>query len=242
LLHWEAIEDRTRRTTGKRGVSDVDRFIVDSINEFLKPEFYKRCYIQNQPIYVEVATEKDALAAILEDAVWMYCTRLNVVRGQVSATMVKDIAGRFDAALQRGKQPVLLYFGDLDPSGVAIPKALQRNLYDHHSIEARLIRVALNPQQVKEYNLPVSIDAAKEQDPNYTSWLEEYGQQMPVELDALHPRDLKALAESALQSVYDMADFDAQIKQEQQDRSRLQRMRVATLNFLSEQYPQYFEE
>ena len=43
------------------------------------------------------------------------------------------------------------------------------------------------------FRLPVSPDAAKEQDPNFPAWEAEYGDQAPVELDALHPRDLTAI-------------------------------------------------
>jgi alkylated DNA nucleotide flippase Atl1 len=91
-LPWHCIEDRTRRTVDKRGVPNVREHIEAQIEQFLNPRYYGRCYIQNQDAYVEVATEKDALASILEEAVWMYCTRLNVVRGQVSATMVNQMA------------------------------------------------------------------------------------------------------------------------------------------------------
>lgn len=188
LLPWHAIEDRTRPMFDKRGRPDVRDFIQEQLEYFLNPGYYGRCYIQDQDVYVEVATEKDALSSIMSEAVWPFCTRLSVVRGQISATMVNAMAERFDRAIMRCKRPILLYLGDLDPSGVAIPKALQRNMAEWHDVEVELIRVALNPDQVERLGLPVSLDAAKKQDPNYRAWLAEYGDQAPVELDALHPR------------------------------------------------------
>lgn len=240
LLPWYAIEDRTRTTTGKRGRPNVGEFIASELDSFLNPQHYGRCYIQDQEVYVEVATEKDALASIIGDAVYWYCTRLNVVRGQVSATMVNDIAGRFDRAAQRGKRLVLLYLGDLDPSGIAIPKALKRNLYDWHSLDVDVIRVALNPEQVSDYQLPVSLDAAKAQDPNYRAWREEYGNQAPCELDALHPRDLTTIVKSALESVYDMASVDSHKTIEAQERETLKAMRRRVQDFVAAEWPELF--
>lgn len=217
LLPWHAIEDRTRSTTVKRGLSNVGEYIQGAVQSFLNPDYYGRCYIQDQAVYVEVATEKDALASIMSDAVWYFCTRLNIVRGQVSATMVNAMAERFDKAVMLGKRPILLYLGDLDPSGVAIPKALIRNMAEWHSVEVELIRVALNPDQIAAYRLP-------------------------VELDALHPRDLTAITEAALSSVYDMTSVDAHKAKEREERELLRQMRQRVQDFIAAEWPGVFHD
>ena len=240
LLPWHAIEDRTRRTIGKRGYEDVSEFVRGQVEMFLDPDLYGRCYIQEQEVYVEVCSEKDALARILQDAVWPFCTRLNVVRGQVSATMVQQMGERFDRSVMLGKRPILVYFGDLDPSGIAIPKALVRNLADWHGVEVELRRAALNPEQVGSYRLPVSLDAAKRKDPNYSTWLAEYGDQAPVELDALHPQDLSDLVTGALKGVYDLSKMYAQKEKEKQERALLKTMRLGVMDLLGEKWPDLF--
>lgn len=242
LLPWHAIEDRTRRTIGKRGMLNVEEYVRQSLENFLDPNGYGRCYIQDQEVYVEVATEKDALSSIMADAVWYFCTRLNIVRGQVSATMVNAMAERFDRAVMLGKRPILLYLGDLDPSGAAIPKALVRNIADHHGVEIELMRVALNPAQVTQYNLPASLDAAKASDPNYKTWLAEYGRQAPVELDALHPRDLTSITKEALSSVYDMRSYLQHQDKEREERQLLRKMRRAVHDFIATEFPEVFSE
>ena len=239
LLPWSCIADRTRRTVDKRGVPNVGEFIQEQMESFLNWRYYGRCYIQNQEVYVEVATEKDALASILEDAVYDYCTRLNIVRGQVSATMVNNMAERFDRAVMLGKRPVLVHFGDLDPSGVSIPKALQRNLMERHGIKVELIRAALNPEQIQEYKLPEMFDAAKKADPNYGVWLKTYGpDQSPVELDALHPRDLTAVAQQTLESLYDMSSVEVERENEQDERRLLKVMHREVQDFIFERWPE----
>jgi len=242
LLPWYSIEDRTRRTTGKRGLRAVDEYIQGQLDSFLNPRYYGRCYIQNQPCYVEVATEKDALSSILEDAVWPYCTRLNIVRGQVSASMVQTMAERFDKAIMLGQKPVLVYLGDLDPSGVAIPKALVRNLEQHHSVSVELVRAALNQEQIARYALPVCPEAAKASDPNYKAWVKDYGQQSPVELDAIPPDTLKGIVEDALNSLYDMSQVAEQKRIEAQERAFLRKMRNQVTDFMRSAFPEVFRE
>jgi hypothetical protein len=240
-LPWRAIEDRTRRTTGKRGMSDVRQYIETEIHGFLRPEYYGRCYVQKQHVYVEVSTEKDALSSIMEEETYAFCTRLNVVRGQVSATMVEQIATRMDRAIMRGQRPVLLHCGDLDPTGIAIPKAIQRNLSERHGIDCDVRMVALTPDQVQKYNLPLALDAIKPKDPNLDKWLREFGPgQSPVELDALRPDIIREIVRDALMGCYDMDDFKQQKMLEAQERDVLREMRSDALNYLSEQYPEYF--
>lgn len=243
LLPWHAVADRTRKTTEKRGNPDVSGWLQGEIQSFLNPNYYGRCYIQDQEVYTEVLIEKDALASIAERAVWPYCTRLNVTRGHPSASMQNAIAERLDKAIMLGKQPILLHFGDLDPSGVAIPKSLQKKLYEHHGLDVEVRRVALLPEQVAAYNLPESLDAAKKADNNYPAWVREYGAEMkPVELDAMHPEALQKLIRGALESVYDMSEFDAQKAKEEEDRQEIRRIKNAVEDFCASNWPQYFGE
>ena len=242
LVPWRAIEDRTRRTTYKRGVANVNEWISAHLKELFNPAYYGRCYVQSQNIHVEVTTEKDALSSIMEDACYWFCVRLNVIRGQNSATMNHEIAERLADALMKGKDPVLLHFGDLDASGVAIPRAIKRILWQRHDVDVDVRTLALTPEQVIEYNLPTSVDAIKPQDPNYKAWLQEYGPDQPmVELDALHPETLKSILENGLKDVFDMYEFSEEQRQEIQDRELIQQIRNDTLDFLSERYPEYFD-
>lgn len=237
LVPWAAIEDRTRRTTEKRGVSNVSGWLETEARALFNPRNYGRCLVQGQRVHVEITTEKDALSAILEDVVYPYCVRMNVIRGQASATMTEQIARRFDQAIMDNKRPVLIHFGDLDPSGVAIPKALQRNLADRHGIDAEVIRAALNPDQVDLFALPGSPDAVKSQDPNHGAWLREYGPSQPaVELDALHPKDLQDILRAALIDVFDMEDFSAQKQQEARDRELIKEIRKYALACVGRRY------
>jgi len=240
LLPWEAVEDRTRRTIDKRGISDVQAFVQEQMVSFLDARYYHRCYVQNQDNYVEVAVEKDALSSILSEAVYYYCTRLNIVKGQVSATMLNDMAERFEQAVFNGQNPVLLYLGDFDPTGIAIPESIESKLWELHGVEIELRRVGLNPEQIKQYNLPESFDAAKQEDPNYRKFINRFGNAAPTELDALHPRDLTNLIQQALEGVLDMSDIEDQKDIEDDERLKLKRAKQDFEKYGQENYPELF--
>lgn len=241
LVEWRAITDRTRRTTYKRGVSNVNEWIEAQLSRLFNPSYYGRCYVQSQDIHVEVTTEKDALSSIMEDVCYWFCVRLNVIRGQNSATMNHEISERLADAMMQDKKPVLLHFGDLDASGVAIPRAIKRILWERHGVDAEVKTLALTPEQIIEHDLPTSVDAVKPQDPNYKKWLDEYGPAQPmVELDALHPETLKKILEQGLKDAFNMDDFSEEQAKEIQDREIIRQIRNDTLDFLSNRYPEYF--
>ena len=240
IIPWEAIEDRTRRTVEKRGISNVQAFVNEQMESFLDYRYYHRCYVQEQENYVEVAVEKDALSSILTEAIYFYCTRLNIVKGQVSATMLNDMAERFEQAEYNGQHPVLLYLGDFDPTGIAIPESIKHGLWEYHSVEIELRRVGLNPEQIAQYNLPESFDAAKDTDPNYHKFIQRFGDAPPTELDALHPRDLTSLIQSELEAVLDMTNVDSQKEIEWAERSKLKRAKQDFEQFGRDNYPELF--
>ena len=241
LIPWVAIEDRTRRTTDKRGFSNLSAFLAQQFDAFAHPHYYGRCYVQRQDNYVEMSTEKDALSSVIETACWGYCTRLNIVRGQVSASMIERMSERFIEASARGQKPILLHLGDLDPSGVAIPKAIKKNLYNRHDVDVEVWRVALNPDQVKKFEIPESPDAVKPKDPNIKTWLQEYGSgQAAVELDGLHPQTLQDITRDALKSVYNMSEFEKEMEAERKERETLKMIRMETADFLGGRFPEHF--
>lgn len=240
IIPWDAVEDRTRRTIEKRGISDVQAFVEEQMESFLDFRYYHRCYVQNQDNYVEVAVEKDALSSILSEAVWQYCTRLNIVKGQVSATMLNDMAERFEQAVFDGQNPVLLYLGDFDPTGIAIPESIQSKLWEFHGVEIELRRVGLNPEHIKQYNLPESFDAAKPSDPNYQKFIKRFGSLSPTELDALHPKDLTALIKQALEAVLDMSDISEQKEIEDIERRKLKLAKQDFVMYGRKHHPELF--
>ncbi len=206
LMSWNVITDRTRRQTDINGYTNKKDFIDIEVNNFLK--YYSRNLTQGQNKMIELWVEKDALATIFEDVAFEYSIRAVVCRGYQSTSFIKNYYDRAVSALADGKQPVILYFGDFDPSGIQMFEAtqesleLEMNLYD---IEYK--RIALNLSDIDNYKLPNEPDAVKKTDTRYNKFVEKYGL-YAVELDALHPSILKQIAVDAVKSELDMDMFD----------------------------------
>jgi hypothetical protein len=228
LVSWSVITDRSRRMIEKRGISNMEEHIRKNMTYLF--EGYNRCLVQSQENYVEVWTEKDALASIFEDVVWKYCCRIVVCRGQISATFLNEYAQRAEAAMIRGQEPVILYFGDLDPTGMRIPDTIQKKLDERHDLEVNVRRVALWPQDVMEYNLPYNPEATKKTDPNY-NWYTRLGYgDYSVELDALHPEDLTNIIDDSIREYLDIDDMLSQQDTEARERHTLKKLKFGFMD------------
>ena len=222
-LPWNALEDRSRTLTNKRGFDNLAEFINQETFDFLRG--YTRCLIQNQDKHIEVWTEKDALLRIFKEVVYPYCIRAVVCRGYSSVTFIADFYTRAEKAIMQGKTPVILYFGDLDPSGVQMLEATIETLEDEldlYGVEFK--RIGLNPEHIDKYNLPADPTAAKSTDPRYKKYVEKYGT-VAVELDALHPATLKKIIKQSIEAEIDMDLFVEQQEQEGEDDDRLDEIR-----------------
>ena len=239
ILPWRAMEDRGRRTSDKRGLSGLEEFLRENLEPALNWRYYHRCHLKGQSNYVEVSVEKDALYPLVEEACWLLCTRVTSVKGQCSVTTVERMASRFDAAMQRGQTPILLHYGDLDPTGVQIPLSLKKAFLEVHALDVEVVQCALTPEQVVEYGLPQDVDPEdKSEDPNYQRWQERFPGQTPTELDALHPKILQELVRSDVLDCYDESLMDEQKEQEQEDDEVLKLMRRSMLGHLRAKFPE----
>jgi len=224
LVPWSVITDRSRRMIDKRGTSNIEEHVRENMEYLFNG--YNRCLVQNQENYVEVWTEKDALSSIFEEAVWKYCCRVVVCRGQVSATFLKEYAIRAEAARSQWRTPIILYFGDLDPSGLRIPDTIGRNLYVRHGLLVEVKRIALWPQDVELHDLPFNKTATKKKDPNYAWYCEQGYGNYSVELDALHPKDLLEMIDASLCSHLDVEDMLAQQDIQAKERRTLKKLKL----------------
>ena len=100
---------------------------------------------------------------------------------------------------------------DFDPDGEEIAASFGRSLRDDFGIEdIRPIKVALTADDVKLNDLPSDMDA-KESSPNYEKFVQKHGTKV-VELDAAPVKLLQNSLRAAIESVLDIAEFDAQVE------------------------------
>ncbi len=182
-IPWTDIEDRVRAYHDLTGWGDSEDFILASERNFLKG--YRRDLLQSQDKYIELWVEKDALATIFTKVAAPYTIPVVVCRGFSSVSFLNDFRDRLRS--YPGREVVMLYFGDFDPSGMEILEAIETTLQEEMGIERlQFRRIALLKQDILTYRLPHNPDALKKTDTRAKKHIEAYGQ-LAFVLDALRP-------------------------------------------------------
>jgi len=217
LLPEDAFADRLRQVDRLSSWTDLQDFMKSVRHSYRKDRW------QNQPNYIEIWSEKDALRSVLTQVTHYYDVSLMIVRGQVSRTAIYEAYERFEVQIDGGKDCFLYYAGDFDPSGLAIYESLKDRISNFGNA-GELInfeRIALTPEQIEAYHLPS--DPGKESDPNYKSFVQEYGPQV-VELDSLPPDVLKRLVKDCIEENILPDPWADMAEAEDIERAKLQEM------------------
>ena len=197
------LEDRSRRILGRgdTGFASAEEFLRkriaglrESYKDFTMPMW------NEQPNFVLVSLEKDALSRLVGDIANQYSIRTFPTRGYPSFTYVNRMATYIRNRL-KGKPTVVLYFGDFDPSGIDIERDLAERLGKYNAGDFTVRRIALTKDQIQQYNLPPM--PVKRSDARSDSFLESYGD-LSVELDALDPNTLKLMVAQSIASHIDL--------------------------------------
>lgn len=200
LVDWNAIEDRTRFV---RSLShwDSPSEIVDACSRQYRVDRWDKEY---QECRIEVWIEKDALVGVFEDV----CEDLDVplfsCRGYTSQSEVWRAAMRFSRHQRNGQTPVILHFGDHDPSGIDMTRDIGDRM-DTFGVPLEVRRLALNMDQVEEHSPPPN--PAKMSDARFQSYVVKFGEES-WELDALEPAVLAALVRKEIEKHRDEDGWD----------------------------------
>lgn len=195
-LDWAAIEDRTRSLEGNVHWDNPAEII----------DYYSRVYKIDtridQPNYIEVWVEKEALAGVVE----RICRKLDInffaCRGYVSQTTMYEASKRFISNENLGKNNIILHLGDHDPSGIDMTRDIRERLNDCFGAYVKVKRIALNMEQIEEFAPPPN--PVKLSDSRCDGYMKKFGK-MSWELDALDPNTLNELISSQVASY---TDFD----------------------------------
>ena len=199
-IAFDAFSDRERsmacRTKGEP-VNLMDEIDTGKAQVYAWMNAYNRNRWENQPYYPEVFIEKKALEGVFYKTCKAHDIALGACKGYPSLTFLHEASIRFRYAESQGKQPIIIYFGDYDPSGEDIPRSLKANLEDLGVQSLMVKRVALNEDQVIAWGLPPA--PTKVTDSRSVNW-DGLGQ---VELDAVRPEKLMQLLERAIAEIFD---------------------------------------
>lgn len=215
VVDWDAIEDRVRVPYIPYYVEDVSSAIDDTIRQ------YRLDRQEGQDNYIEVWVEKDALSGVLKRVTKEYHVRLMVNRGYSSISAMHDAAIRMKRAEDNGQQPVILYLGDHDPSGIDMVRDIRERL-EEFGVDIRVEAIALTDEQIATYNPPPN--PAKITDPRAKFYISKYGP-TSWEVDALRPDVLNSLVVKKIEENIDMATFNGVVNQEQLDIEKLEQVK-----------------
>lgn len=206
-ITFEDIEDRTRYTSNHP-------IPLEELMYYYYPEAWKY-----QPCYIEVFVEKEGLRSFFVRALRPLYVAVTPMRGFDSLSDVMEAAERLHG--YEDSPRCIFVFSDFDPSGECIFEDFDFRLkkclvmlgekptyYDEKEKKAEIPnlyvkKVALTLDQVEKYNLPPKF--VKSKDPRATSFIQKYGQEAVVELDAMPP---KVLQEIVLDAIIPYLDLD----------------------------------
>lgn len=211
LIDWNDITDRTRNVRSVAHWSDPTEIVDAVANQFRIDKW------ATQPYRIEVWIEKDALAGVVEDI----CTELDVpffsCRGYTSQSEMWAGAMRLKKHFHQKQTPMVLHFGDHDPSG----KDMSRDITDRLELfmgGVEFERLALNWNQIEQYAPPPN--PAKLTDSRAKAYIAEFGDDS-WELDALEPSVIVGLIRDTVTTLRDDEKWAEKVAEEDEHRSLL---------------------
>jgi hypothetical protein len=187
MIPWNWIVDESRQLEKTASWNNPDEYTRTMINA------YRREYWNQQPVRVEVWSEKGTVRGVLRPVLDECGIGFRVVHGFASATVVHDIAEDDD-----GRDLIVLYVGDWDPSGLCMSEVdLPDRLRRYDGSHVILKRVALTQDQMR--SLPSFPAADKRKDRRYSWFVRTYGQEC-WEVDALDPNELRDCVRNSIEA------------------------------------------
>lgn len=204
-IPYHYIADNTRWQRKPKTYSDLEEAAA------YWAQSYRRALWDEQPAYVEVWIEKDALAGVFVDVTAEYDVPLYVTRGYSSETLVYSAA----EVLKGIRKPITIYhFGDYDPSGRDMVRDLREKLIGF-GVECQFIEAAVTAEQIDAMQLPTR--PTKKTDTRMKHW--QGGES--VELDAIPPATLRQMVRDVIEQHIDPRALEYTRMVEAEERARV---------------------
>jgi hypothetical protein len=206
IVDWNALTDITRSLKNLPHWTTPQQIINAVADQFRIDKWL------TQPNYIEVWIEKDALLNIMEKV----CNELDIpyfsCRGYTSQSEMWAAGIRLQKMNSKGKTPIILHFGDHDPSGIDMTRDIQERLSMFAKNDIEVKRVALNMDQIIDLNAPPN--PAKITDSRAKNYIRQFGNES-WELDAIEPPQMAQLVRDEIGIYLDADSWDvAQAKED----------------------------
>lgn len=207
-LDWDSIEDRTRN------LEELPTW--GSPKDILKAtaEQFRYDWWDSQDFRIEVWVEKEALIGVIERVANRYRVPYFACRGYASQSELWRAGQRFSGHSDKGQAVKVLHLGDHDPSGIDMTRDNDDRIQMFSdAADVEVIRLALNENQVEQYNPPPN--PAKLTDSRATGYINKFGDKS-WELDALDPKVIDDLISNEIENYID-GDRWAEAKKREAD-------------------------
>ena len=228
LIDWNSIEDRGRNLQTVPSWESPESIIESCASQYAIDLW------ADQPYRVEVWIEKQALEGVIDGICRMLRVPYFSCKGYVSQSEMFD-AGyyRLKQHVCNGQTPIILHFGDHDPSGIDMSRDIEERIRmfmadRRNHFEFR--RLALNMDQIEQYNPPPN--PAKVTDSRFEGYQAEHGENS-WELDALDPHILVKLIRAEVYGLRDNRRWKAMKESEEAQKQ--------TLHDIADNFPDIME-
>lgn len=217
LIDWSMIEDRGR-------VLRVNSH-WDKPADILRSAAYSYAIDKwaDQSWHVEVMVEKDALSGVVGPV----CRQLDIAytanKGYSSSSAMYEAGKRLADRHMQGKNIMVVYLGDHDPSGIDMTRDITERLMMYADLDGQIEveRVALNYDQIEVLRPPEN--PAKTTDSRAAAYIRQFGHSS-WELDAIEPNELARLIEGQVLAVRDDELWQRAVAVERAERNRLEEL------------------
>lgn len=181
-LPYEWISDGTRWQLKARSYAGVNAALEAAALS------YRRNLWIDQPVHVELWSEKDAITGVISSIANEYDVPIMVARGFSSESFLYSTAQQLKAD---GRPAVIYQLGDHDPSGVLAWRDTCGKLAEFApDVDLTFERIAVTPEQIEEFNLPTRPTKSSSHSRGFSG--------ESVEVDALETGVLRSLVRQAL--------------------------------------------
>lgn len=211
-IDWNAIVDRTRFLR-QLPHWDTPASIISSCAPSFRVDMW-----EHQAWRPEVWIEKDALVGVFEGICNEYDVPMFSCRGYTSQSEMWAASNRLYQHVRMGQKPIILHFGDHDPSGLDMSRDIEDRLNTFIGT-GPLTRMALNMDQVEEYGPPPN--PAKMSDSRAEWYVEKFDTTDSWELDALDPETLAELVKDKIETMIDKKRWEIDDERREVGREQL---------------------
>lgn len=180
-LDWTQIVDGSRAVDRITSWNNPSQIIAAAVRG------YRRDYWQEQPCLIEVWSEKSTVAGVLAPVLDEFGVTFRVQKGFGSFTSVRQAAAD-SLDVPDHQNPVALYIGDRDPSGMCMSELDLPARLKRYGSKWQFQRIAVLESDTP--HLPSFDASTKSADSNYEWFVENFGSKC-WELDAIDPNDLR---------------------------------------------------